>query len=97
MFATVDPTVLISFESTESALDVLFFQRRWLNAYNARCRAETGSRLLSQGKQDAYDWLAARTQPIDDVPIWTSSPSSAGARAVSVWMLLLPLVFAHAW
>ena len=96
MFATADPTVFISF-ATADPLHV-FFQRRWLNAYNARCRAETGSRLLSQGKQDAYDWLAARTQPIDDVPIWTSSPSSsAGARAVSVWMLLLTLVFAHAW
>lgn len=37
----------------------------WLNAYNQRCLDEVGTYLLEvRGNQQAYDWLAARTQPI---------------------------------
>ena len=41
-------------------------QIKWLNDYNVRCLKEVGEDILrAEGKQAAYEWVKARTQPID--------------------------------
>ena len=52
----------------------------WLNAYNKRCLDETGAYLLARGKQQAYDWLKARTDPIPEDPNWNCGVSDGASN-----------------
>jgi len=65
-----------------------FVQIAWLNAYHRRCEDEVGQYLLDRNKQQAYDWLVARTTP---VPLCSASNSVKTPHRV-VWLILTSLV-----
>ncbi len=49
----------------------------WLNEYNARVLREIGDEmLLPEGKHAEYEWVKARTQPIDIADSIINSASS---------------------
>ena len=62
-------------------------QITWLNDFHRRCEDTVGQYLLDRNKQEAYDWLVARTT---SVPVFSSS-NSIGRRNNVVWLFLSSL------
>ncbi|XP_014674068.1 PREDICTED: xaa-Pro aminopeptidase 1-like [Priapulus caudatus] len=86
-FMTFEPVTFVPFEPNLIKYeDLSIKQRKWLNAYNEKCRQLTGEELRRQGQTAAHEWLMRKTEPIPDYPECTAS---GGASARPTLLLLL--------
>ncbi|ELT95421.1 hypothetical protein CAPTEDRAFT_130300, partial [Capitella teleta] len=85
-YLTFEEVTYVPFEPKLIKYELLDIKHRhWLNDYHAKCIERTGALLLDGGHQEAYDWLVARSQPIEDEPNWTNSgPASTPLVQLSV-------------
>jgi Xaa-Pro aminopeptidase len=78
------PLTLVPYETKLINYDMLSPSHKiWLNEYNQRCRDEVGKYLTARNKQQAYEWILARTELLPlTVPNDATRAGSAADRII---------------